>query len=254
MSIHEDTTLVDNSYDVTPELNVPDTFEPGFHGLSIRDRIIGSRAGAAITALATSFGIGGASQLSFSASAEASPKLLTPQNMVKATSRYVEYKILLNPDDEFNLTHESLYPHELQRDGACPPHAPHSTLAVYDRLTTRGYYTLDCMIGSNGKRMDFFAPIKNLPLTPTAQHMNFKPLLQELGDSAANSDGIQPTAHGKPSHITINYNRQNGTKDATVYYYRDAKSAGIAKSLKTLRLISKTKQGDTTVTAVKTWY
>lgn len=90
-------------------------------------------------------------------------------------------------------------------------------------------FAVDCL-QSHGKRVHFSAPIKDFRYPP-ASDMDFRPLLKELGQSAASSVGI--SQHGGTNHIEITVHPRAHTQEADIYYSR---GGGTARQLKELIL------------------
>jgi hypothetical protein len=85
----------------------------------------------------------------------------------------------------------------------------------------------------NGKYITEFVPRRKFGYLPAAQHMNFAPVLAQVGNSGAESVGISAIQHGVPKRVEVNRKKHIAETDIT--YKKISPQPAGTRSLKELK-------------------
>jgi hypothetical protein len=85
----------------------------------------------------------------------------------------------------------------------------------------------------NGKYITEFVPRRKFGYLPAAQHMNFAPVLAQVGNSGAESVGISAIQHGVPKRVEVNRKKHIAETDIT--YKKISPQPAGTRSLKEVR-------------------
>lgn len=135
-------------------------------------------------------------------------------------------------------------PHYYERTGKCQlnPANPNANDVQLVRDTRRGDFEITCK-KVNGKYKTDFLPSRGAN-TIAGRQNDFRPALEQAGQQAADSAGMLPNEHGKPSQVQIDFNSRKHTAVADILYNR-GNTAGV-RQLRELKL-SLAKNGTETV-------